>query len=201
MTRRTSWLLWGALAVCMAVAGYWLARELDSSNAPLASGTWLPAPRELGSFALTDQSGARFTQAQLAGGWSLVFFGFTHCPDVCPGTLLKLAQARRAAAVSGLRVVFITVDPARDTPALLAQYVHAFDSDFIALTGSEPAIATLAKRFGVAFERVDLPGGGYTMDHSATVFLLDRHGRMTAVFTPPFDVQQLAGDLRRVARS
>jgi protein SCO1/2 len=185
----------------MAIAGYWLARELDSSNVALASGTWLPAPRELGSFALTDQSGAPFTQSQLKGALSLVFFGFTNCPDVCPTTLLKLAQVRRAAALPGLRVVFITVDPARDTPALLAQYVHAFDSDFIALTGSTPQIAALAQRFGVAFERVELPGGGYTMDHSATVFLLDRQGRIAAVFTPPLDAQQLAGDLRRVARS
>jgi len=98
-----------------------------------------------------------------------------------------------------MRVLFVSVDPGRDTPAVLAPYVHAFDPDFIGATGDPAEIARLARKFGVAVARVDLPGGDYTMDHSAAVFLLDRHGQIVAVFTPPFDVAPFAADLQRVA--
>ena len=89
---------------------------------------------------------------------------------MCPTTLLKLAQAKKTAAISGLRVVFVTVDPARDTPTAVGLYVHAFDPDFIGLTGDEKSINQMAADFGVAVSKVDLPGGDYTMDHSAVVF-------------------------------
>jgi protein SCO1/2 len=96
--------------------------------------------------------------------------------------------------------VFVTVDPARDTPAMLAQYVRAFDAEFIGLTGTPQMLERVTRSFGVAFMRVNLPGGDYTMDHSSTVFLLDAHGRNVAVFTPPYDLAQLQEDLRRAAR-
>jgi protein SCO1/2 len=189
----------GLIALCMAAAGFWVARQFEGPPVELASGTWLPRARLLGAFALTDQSGRPFTQAQLAGAPSLVFFGFTHCPDVCPTTLFKLAQVKRAAGIPNLRVLFVSVDPERDTPALLSQYLSAFDPGFVGLTGSEQAITQVAAQFGVAFARVELPGGDYTMDHSATLFLLDDKGRNVAIFTPPFDVARLAGDLHRTA--
>src|SRR5215467_6230108 len=103
--------------------------------------------------------------AGLAGFWiareldrgapTLVFFGFTHCPDVCPTTLVKLAQVHRRAAIAGLRVLFISVDPQRDTPPLLGQYLHAFDPQFQGLTGDPKTIARLAANFGVAVNRVE----------------------------------------------
>ena len=189
------------MVIVTAALGFWLAREVDRSQPQLASGTWLPQPRDLGEFSLTDQNGLPFTQDRLRGAPALVYFGFTHCPDVCPVTLLQLAQVRRADIIGGLRVLFISVDPARDTPPLLAQYVHAFDPDFIGLTGNEAMLDRLAHRLGIAFLRVDLPGGDYTMDHSATVFLLDARGRNVAVFTPPYDVPRLESDLRRAAGS
>jgi len=193
-----SWLVVGVIAVCAAAAGLWTAQRLD--RAPqLAGGTWLPRPRSVGSFVLTDQNGAAFTQTQLRGAPSLVFFGFTHCPDVCPTTLYKLAQARRAAAVPHLRVLFVTLDPARDTPPLLARYLRAFDPQFLGLTGSEQTIAALAAHFGVAFARVALPGGDYTIDHSAVVFLLDAAGNIVAVFTAPLDIATLTQDLRHTS--
>jgi protein SCO1/2 len=135
----------------------------------------------------------------LQGRPTLVFFGFTHCPDVCPTTLVTLAKVRRLAALPDLRVLFVSVDPARDTPAVLAQYVHAFDPDFVGASADAREIGRIAQKFGVAVARVDLPGGDYTMDHSAAVFLLDRRARIVAVFTPPFDVTPLAADLRRIA--
>ena len=199
MANRKSWLVVAVAALCAAAAGFWLARELDSSGPELASGTWLPRARTIAAFQLTDESGNAFTPARLQGRPTLVFFGFTHCPDVCPTTLVKLAQVKKAAALPGLQVLLITIDPQRDTPALLSQYVHAFDPQFIGLTGDADAIKKMTAEFGVAVARVELPGGDYTMDHSAAVFLLDGHGREVGVFTPPFDVRQLVQDLRTAA--
>ena len=188
------------LALCAALAGAWLADLTGSAPAPqLASGTWLPQPRPIGAVSLVDQSGASFTEARLRGAPSLLYFGFTNCPDVCPTTLAQLAQVERSAGVPSLRVIFVTVDPARDTPAVLAPYVRAFDSHFIGLTGSQRAIGALTRRLGVATERVSLPGGAYTIDHTAGAFLLDASSRVVAVFTAPFDAARLAADLRRGA--
>ena len=188
------------LVVAMAaVGGFWLAHRLDHSIPTLTSGTWLPRPRDPGEFSLIDQNNAQFTAARLKGAPTMVYFGYTHCPDVCPVTLLQLAQLVKTGVVPGLRVVFISVDPARDTPAQLAQYVHAFDPDFIGLTGTPAMLQTVAHNFGVAFLRVDLPGGDYSMDHSSTLFLMDRNGHNVAVFNAPYDVKSLTDDLRRAA--
>ena len=199
MTKRLSWLLVAAAALCAALAGFWLARELDSSAPRLASGTWLARPRAVADFQLTDHLGRPFTAHELQGRPSLVFFGFTHCPDACPTTLAKLAQVKKAAPVPGLQVLFVTVDPQRDNPTAMGLYVHAFDPDFIGLTGDPKAIEKMAAAFSVAFLRVDLPGGDYTMDHSATVFLVDSSGRIVGIFTPPFDTRRLAQDLQVAA--
>ena len=188
-----------AAAVCAALAGYWMARQLDRASPQLASGTWLPRPKPVGDFSLTDTSGRAFTRRDLGGGPTLVFFGFTHCPDVCPTTLLKLAQVRKRAGLQGLRVLFVSVDPQRDTPPVLGMYVHAFDPAFLGLSGDPQSIARLAANFGVAVNRVELPGGDYTMDHSAVLFLLDARARIAAIFTPPFEAEALAADLRRAA--
>jgi len=199
MSSSSARLLLVAAAACAALAGFWLARQLDRGSPQLASGTWLPQAKAVADFNLTDTSGQPFTRRELAGTPTLVFFGFTHCPDVCPTTLLMLAQLRKRAALAPLRVVFISVDPQRDTPALLATYVHAFDPQFEGLTGDSAAIARIAANFGVAVNRVDLPGGDYTMDHSAVVFLLDATARIVAIFTPPFEVAPMAADLERAA--
>jgi len=197
---RARWLLVAA-ALCAGLAGFWLARQLDRGSPQLASGTWLPQSKPVIDFELTDTSGQAFTRRDLTGAPTLVFFGFTHCPDVCPTTLVKLAQVHRRAAIAGLRVLFISVDPQRDTPPLLGQYVRAFDPQFRGLTGDPRTIARLAANFGVAVNRVELPGGDYTMDHSAVVFLLDDSAHIVAIFTPPFDVAALSTDLARAAPS
>src|SRR5690348_11412935 len=192
-------LLVAVAALGAALGGFWLATQLDRGAPHLASGTWLPRARTVQDFSLTDERGRAFTRADLAGSPTLVFFGFTHCPDVCPTTLLKLAQLRRRATVAGLRVLFVSVDPQRDTPTVLGSYVHAFDPQFQGLTGDPRTIARLAATFGVAVNRVELPGGDYTMDHSAVVFVLDASAHIVAIFTPPFDVAALSADLARAA--
>jgi protein SCO1 len=194
---RLRWLLIPA-AACAALAGFWLASELDREAPRLASGTWLPQPKSLDDFHLTDENGQPYTRAQLTAAPTLVYFGFTRCPDVCPTTLVRLAQIRRQAALPALRVLFVSVDPQRDTPAVLGRYVHAFDAAFHGATGAPDEIARVARNFGVAVSRVDLPGGDYTMDHSAVVFLVAGAG-IVAVFTPPFEAPAFAADLRRAA--
>jgi len=194
---RAHWLLVATAAFCAALGGFWLATQLDRAGPQLASGTWLPRPKPLADFRLTDTTGRAFTRHDLGGGPTLVFFGFTHCPDVCPTTLMKLAQVRQRAEFKGLRVLFVSVDPQRDTPAVLGTYVHAFDPAFLGVSGDPQAILALAANFGVAVNRVELPGGDYTMDHSVVLFLLDARARLVAIFTPPFEVAALAADLRR----
>lgn len=192
-------LLLALAALCAAAAGFWLAHELDRAAPELTAGTWLARPKTPAPFELSDGTGRAYTTADLAGHPSLLFFGFTHCPDVCPTTLALLAQVAHAAPVRGLRVIFVSIDPGRDTPALVGSYVHAFDPAFIGLTGSEGVIRAVARDYGVAVNKVELPGGDYTMDHSAVVFLLDAHGRTAAVFTPPFEAAAMSADLKRAA--
>ena len=199
MAALRSWIVWAIVAVCAALAGAWLARQLDSSGPQLASGTWLPQPRPLDEFSLVDHTGRPYSTDDLMGHPTLVFFGFTHCPDVCPTTLAKLAQVRKSAAVPGLQVLLVSVDPERDTPAALERYVHAFDPEFVGVTGTPQDIEKVTSTFGVAVARTELPGGDYTVDHSAAVFLLDDRARVVGVFTPPFDVARLAEDLRKAA--
>ncbi len=185
--------------LCAALGGFWLARELDSSGPELASGTWLPRPKPIADFHLVDNLGKPFSLHDLRGKPTLVFFGFTRCPDVCPTTLLKLAQVKKTAAIPVCAWCSSRSTPARDTPSAVGLYVHAFDPDFIGLTGDEKSINQVAADFGVAVSKVDLPGGDYTMDHSAVVFLLNDQGQVAGIFTPPFDIPRLAADLDRAA--
>lgn len=189
-----------AIALAAAVAGMYLARTL-SQPAPvsLESGTALPVPGELASFDLVDTQGAHVSPAQLRGHPTLVFFGFTYCPDVCPTTLALLTAVQKGARLPGLKVALISVDPERDTPEQLGKYISSFGGDLIGLTGSTPEIVKAQKTFGVAASRVELAGGGYTMDHSAAVFLLDAQARKVAVFTPPLRSAALTRDLQKLA--
>jgi protein SCO1 len=199
MQVKSSGFLWGLVAVVAALAGFWVAQRSAESVPQLTSGTWFPQPRPIEDFALTDENAQPFTLTELKGRPTLVFFGFTHCPDVCPTTLAKLAQIAKAAAIPDLAVLLVSVDPARDRPDQLRTYVHAFDPKFKGVTGESAQIERVAREFGVAVARVDLAGGDYTVDHSAALFLMDAQARRVAVFTPPFEIQPLAADLRSVA--
>jgi protein SCO1/2 len=199
------WISVAAIAAAAALAGVYVSHLVNQPAVPaLESGTALPQPRELASFALRDTKNAPATPASLRAHPTLVFFGFTHCPDVCPTTLGQLAIVRKTAVaadtkLAGLKVALISVDPERDTPERLGRYVSSFGGDFIGLTGSAPEIVNATRAFGVASARVDLGGGNYTMDHSATVFALDSKARIVAVFTPPLRADALARDLVKLA--
>lgn len=196
MSRRSVLLLL-SLGVLALAAGALLAHLLGAGVA-LQSGTWLPHPRTLAPFHLQDTAGGDFSQDNLRGHPSLLFFGFTNCPDVCPTTLATLSQVQSQAPLAGAQVLFVSVDPARDTPAALKTYLSAFSDRFIGLRGDRAALAPLLRSLNAIAVRDPLPGGGYTMDHSATLYLLDAEGRLVAVFSPPFSTTALVADLRRV---
>lgn len=183
-----------------ALAGVYVARMLNQPAVPsLESGTSFPSPRPLADFNLVDTHGAPAPTASLRGHPTLAFFGFTYCPDVCPTTLAILTSVQKQVAQPGLKVALISVDPERDNPEQLGKYIASFGGDLIGLTGSAPEIVNAQKSFGVAASRVELAGGGYTMDHSATVFLLDSQARKVAVFTPPLRAAALTRDLQKMA--
>lgn len=162
----------------------------------------LPEPRVLGEFRLVDQQGEAFSLDDLRGRWSLLFFGFTHCPDICPSTLYDLQQVNQSletsvTAADPWQVIFVSVDPERDTPERLGEYVAWFDPDFVGVTGAPEQLAPLAMRIGVAFRIEDHEPGAanYTVDHSASVFLTDPQGRLHGVFPAPHDADAMARDL------
>ncbi len=188
-------LMLGAVAI---VAGALLARTITPGSVNLHSGTWLPQPRSLTEFHLQDLSGREFTRDDLRGHPTLLFFGFTHCPDVCPTTLVTLAQLQRLAPLPNCRVVFVSIDPDRDSAEALQVYLGAFSKEFIGLRGERQALAPLLNSLNAIAVRENLPGGGYTMDHSATLYLLNDRAQLVAVFTPPFAAPALAADLRQV---
>lgn len=194
------------IAVAAAIVGAGVAlslRDEATQAAPpppgLVAGTHLPAARSLQDFNLLDQDGQPVTLADLRGRPSLLFFGFTQCPDVCPTTLALLSTALQRATAPNLRVVLVSVDPERDTPQRLGAYVRAFDASFTGLTGSVEEVEKLARQLGVAAVRVPRPGGDYTIDHSAALLWLDRDARLTTIFTPPFAIDTLAGDFTTLA--
>lgn len=190
----------GAVALMIGlIAAIWLQKP---APAPIVSGTLLPAPRPLADFQALDQDGAPFTTAQLRGHWTLIFPGFTFCPDICPTTLAMLksvAAGLDEPTRAQLRIAFLSVDPQRDTPAKLKAYVQYFDPTFLAFTAPEPQLKSLAQMLGVAYVRV--PGASpdaYTMDHSAALILIDPQARIAGYLTPPFDATRVGADLHRI---
>ena len=152
-----------------------------------------------GPFKLTDQNGQTVTDQDLKGRPFLVFFGFTHCPDVCPTTLFEVSQIFRALGSDAdrVRALFITVDPERDTPALMKDYLSSFDPHMAGLTGDPAAVAAVAKAYRVYYKKVPLDQGGYTMDHTAIVYLMDKEGRFVSPFSLKRTTEAAAADLRR----
>lgn len=170
--------------------------------------TVLPQPQTLTPFTLHDHAGQPFDLARLHGKWSLVFFGFSSCHDVCPSTLATLAQLRgelaRDGAVERVQLVFVSVDPGRDDAATLKRYVGAFDAGLLGVTGVDTQIRRLADQLGAAYQVSAGTGSKhYPVIHSPALYLLDPQARYHAVLTPPFDAKVIGArfrDLRRLER-
>ena len=152
-----------------------------------------------GPFNLIDQNGQPFSDKDLKGKSYLVFFGFTHCPDVCPTTLFEISEILRnlGPEADHTAALFISVDPERDTPAALKDYLSSFDPHLRGLTGSAAAVDAVAKAYRVYYRKVPLEGGDYTMDHTAIVYLMDKEGRFVAPVNMRRTVSELTADLRK----
>jgi len=169
----------------------------------LTTGSYITPSRELPDFSLIDQRGQKFGPANLRGHWSLMFFGYTNCPDFCPTTLTTLAAMQKRLQASGSavlpQVIFMSVDAKRDTPAQLAKYVPNFAPDFIGVTAADQATAeAVAREMGVGVIIQPTAGGGYTVDHSGAIFVVNPEGKLDAVLTGPFTTDALQADFRRI---
>jgi protein SCO1/2 len=162
--------------------------------------TPIPAPSAIGGpFSLVDQTGKAVTEGDLKGKPSLMFFGFTHCPDICPTALFEMTQLYKALGSDGDKVhaYFVTVDPERDTPDILKEYLSSFDPRLRGLTGDPAAVAAMEKAYRVYSKKIPLENGGYTMDHTALVYLMDKQGRFIAPFNLKRKPEESAADLKR----
>jgi protein SCO1/2 len=185
--------LGGALA-----AGIFVATQVNKP-ANLQTAFVLPQPNALPDFSLLDQSGDRVNADTFRGQWDLVFFGFTHCPDICPTTLQVLASAKRDLIETGARtlprVVLVSVDPERDTPELLGRYVDYFGEGNLGVTGELEGIKTLTAALGIYFEKAPTDDGNYGVDHSAAVLVINPDGEFSALFSAPHTVANYVHDL------
>lgn len=204
MTRNQSIGLAALVAIVAIAAGMLLARVLlnDASGPTLAKATLLDPARPLPAMTFIDQQGQPFGPGQLRGHWSILFFGFTSCPDVCPTTLALLARVEKQLsdlpAEQRPHVVLVSVDPQRDTPEQLAKYVKSFSPTFTGVTGEQQAVHEFALKLGVPVAISPLPGGSYTVDHSAAIFIVDPNGALRALSSTPHNAPIIAADYRSI---
>lgn len=182
-------------AVFAALLGGLFGARLLAPAAEFAAGTLLSEPRPLPEFHMTRHDGTGFTREDFRGKWSLVFFGFTHCPDVCPSTLFLLDRVVEQLGENAPEVVFVSVDTARDTPEQMASYVEYFNPAFTGLVGDAGNLQKLTQAMSVAYEFRPEGEDSYTVIHSSAVLLVDPKARLHAIFTPPLEADAIAGDL------
>ncbi|MFO1425545.1 MAG: SCO family protein [Steroidobacteraceae bacterium] len=196
------------LAMVAFVGGLFAARALHESRSPpepprLQRATWLPGGgAALPRLALLDQDGRVFDGSAFAEHWTVVVFGFTACPDVCPTTLAALQRLQRALAdlppAQRAQLLFVSVDPERDTPQQLREYLRAFGPGIIGATGTAQGVAAAAQAFGIGYARVPQPDGSYTMDHGASAFIVGPGGSIVATSPAPHDAAVLGADYRAI---
>lgn len=196
-------LLLGAFAIGLGSAFYLRHDEPEAAAIP---GLLWPNPRTVEPFQLSDHDTQAFTADALRGGWTFMFFGYTACPDACPTALTvlhhaldELAGAKDAAATLP-RVVFVSVDPERDTPEGLRGYVQFFDPRFRGVTGSPAELERFSRQFGIAYFKAPLTedSDAYQIEHSLSILLFDPAGRMVALFSAPHDAKDIAHRFRLI---
>ena len=192
------------LVIAAASVGYLGARVLFAPPAPppVVRATVMPQAIALPALSLVDQDGRPMTRDAFADRWTIVFFGFTACPDVCPTTLAMLAQVERQLrelpAAERPRVLLISVDPDRDDATRLRAYVKSFNADFLAATGTSQAISQTAQAFGIGYARIVRPDGSYTVEHGSSLFVVGPSRGVVATFPAPHDPRVLASDYRLI---
>ena len=204
---RGLWLLLALAALLAGCAGFGPARPNAGATSPDgASGTLLDPPKELADFTLTSHTGAPLSLSDLRGSPVLLFFGYTHCPDVCPLTLAEWRKVKQQLgdAASDVAFVFVSVDGKRDTPEVLARFVDAHDPAFIGLTGDEATLRTIAEDFGVHFHSHAAEGGDAAalVDHSSYSFLINREGQLHMLYSYGISADVISRDIQELlARS
>lgn len=197
--RRIRLLLWLLVAVAIVAAAY-----LFFVRAPQSASVQAPATQLTlgGAFSLTGSDGRPFRSSALQGRPYVIFFGFTHCPDVCPTTLARLVRLRSQLANNDrdLSIVFVTVDPERDGPAEVGKYAQLFNAPIIGLTGSPPQIEQVKKQFGIFSQKVPDGSGAYSVDHSAAALLFDAQGKFIATIAPEEPDSMALDKLKRAAQ-
>ena len=194
---------WGLLAAFAVLIGIVTGMVVTRPRAiQIRSGTLLQEPRPVINFSLAGDDGKPFTRADLAGRWNVIYVGYTHCPDVCPTTLAQLKQVEKGlgADAAKVRFIFLSIDPDRDTPQVLAQYVHYFSPDFRAVTGPTSQLDALGANLSFVYEKV--PGQtpqSYLMDHSSALILINPQLQLAGFLTPPFKTEDLVADLKQLA--
>jgi protein SCO1/2 len=191
------------VAVLAAVAaGVGLAfYERSQEPLELRAGSAIPEPLPLPAFALVDQERKPFGPERFEGRWSLVFTGFTHCPDVCPTTLAMMADLHKRVPRGDLQFVFVSVDPERDTPEAVARYLAHFDPALVGATGARAEMERFTAGLGLAQVRNPGGDGEYTVDHSTALVLIDPDARLAGYFSAPHASDALAADLAALPRS
>jgi len=184
-----------ALVLAAAIAFVWLAGSRNDERTAIAGIG--------GPFALVDQHGRHVTERNYLGKPMLVFFGFTHCPDVCPTTLLELTNLIKELGPDAgrLNVLFITVDPERDTPQQLSLYLSSFDPRITGLSGSPAAVAAVMKEYRAIARKVPLTDGGYTMDHTATIYMMNAAGQLAGMMSYQDTQAAMRAKLKRLLDS
>ncbi|HEY0630028.1 MAG TPA: SCO family protein [Sphingomicrobium sp.] len=190
--RLALWLIVGIVALGAVVLIWRQSEPQQVSSTPLGTIG--------GPFTLTGTDGKPFASSKLNGKPAALFFGFTHCPDVCPTTLARLARLRRQLGQGdeALSIVFVSVDPERDTPAEVGNYMSLYDTPVVGLTGTPAQIEQVKKQFGVYSRKVEQPGGSYSVDHTASVILLDKNGQFVATLSPEEGDQVALDKLKRI---
>jgi len=195
------------IAAIAITAGIWAAQVLLKRTPQVdeLAATRFPVARQLQPFSLIDHRGNTFDNAALRDHWSFLFFGYTHCPDVCPTTLsvLNSVAGKIADTDVPVRFILVTVDPQRDTPEQLAGFVSYFNSNFIGVTGTDEEIEKLTRQLGILHMKVadEKNPGSYQVDHSATVLLIDPNGHYHAVFSPPLSADAIANNFRKMQKA
>ena len=196
---RTRTVLLTILALIAIAIGAVTSFRLMSPPPQTSVATILPTPMELPEFSLIDQDGQPVGREVFEGQWDLLFFGFTRCPDVCPLTLQTLANARRQLAEQGVdpapRIVLVSVDPERDSPETMRQYVNHFGAGNLGITGNLDELHKLTDELGIYFEKTRVEGDNYSVDHSAVVLLINPRGQFQALFSSPHETRNFVHDL------
>lgn len=196
------------MAICAIIVGlltYQLSKPRELKNSDLQSTILLPAPKPINFPGLLDHTGKDVSAERLKGHWSILFFAFTNCPDICPATMQVLKEVKQSVEQQhgwgNYQVVFVSVDPARDTVERLSSYVPHFDPQFLGLTGDINDISHLSRQLGIIFAAEEPDESGfYNVDHSASIILMNPQGQMAGVMSAPHRIDKMSSDLVTLAK-